>query len=101
MPRADVPPAPKGATVAEQFSARDGAGQRVVIEKLQAAVVENDLQGLQWSDGGTHYRLQTGGAVDHVGDSLYRIVATCELVRREEGQHGITHHPRHQTAGRL
>jgi hypothetical protein len=87
--------------VAERFTARDGAGQVVVIEKLQARVLENALQGLEWSDGGPHYRLQAGGdEVDHVGDSLYRIVATGELVRREEGQHGLTHHPEHQTAGR-
>lgn len=101
MPHADAPKAAAGTPVAERFTARDGAGQTVVIEKLQARVIENDMQGLQWSDGGPHYRLQAGGGmVDHVGDSLYRIVATGELVRREEGQHGPTHHPQHLTPGR-
>lgn len=101
MQAADATGAAAQAAVAERFTARDGAGQVVVIEKLQARVLENDLQGLQWSDGGPRYRLQSsGGVVDHVGDSLYRIVATGELVRREEGQHGPTHHPQHLTPGR-
>lgn len=77
-----------GAPIAERFTARDGAGQVVVIEKLRAQALEDDVQGLQWSDGGLYYQLQGGrGAVDHVGDSIYRIISTGEIVRREEGSH--------------
>ncbi|RZJ10878.1 MAG: hypothetical protein EON50_14410 [Acidovorax sp.] len=102
QPADSAPPPTAGAAadIAERFSARDSAGQQVVIEKLKARALENDLQGLQWSDGGPHYQLQGGGAVDQVGDSTYRIVSTGEVVRREEGQHGLTHHTEHQTAGR-
>lgn len=90
-----------GVEIAERFTARDSEGRQVVIEKLKAMALEDDLQGLKWSDGGPHYQLQgDGGAVDHIGDSTYRVVSSGEVVRREEGQHGPTHHPEHLTAGR-
>lgn len=85
---------------AEQFTARDTAGRMVVIEKLGSVPVENGIGGLEWSGPGPAYRLQGGGDVERIDESTFRIVGTSEVVRREEGQHGITHHPQHQTPGR-
>lgn len=102
MQRADEPHVPGGGALgtAEQFTARDTAGRVVVIEKLGSAPVENSIGGLEWSGPGPAYRVQGGGDVERIDESTFRIVDTSELVRREEGQHGITHHPQHQTPGR-
>ena len=86
--------------IAERFTARDPSGQAVVIEKRKADVRENSLQGMEWSDGGPHYQLQGGGAVERVDESTFRIASTGQEVRREEAQHGPTHHPEHLTKGR-
>ena len=86
--------------VAERFTARDDAGHQLVIERLNVQVHENALGGLEWAGEGASYRLQGGGAVQRMDESTFRITETGALVRREEGQHGITHHPAHQTPAR-
>jgi len=103
MPTADpfsADHSPESAGTAERFDLRDGAGRLVAVEKLRTAPRENDLGGLEWSGPGVAYQLQGGGAVERVNESLFRVVATGELMRREEGEHGITRHPQHQTPGR-
>ena len=96
MPHAEAPPA----GTAEQFTARGASGRAVVIEKLAAGVRENDVGGLAWTASGVTYRLQGGGVVERIGESTFRIADTGEIVRREEGDHGITYHPQHQAPGR-
>lgn len=90
-----------GVAAAEAFETRDGAGRSVVIEKLATQAGENALGGLEWTQGGAQYRLHRGGgAVERVNESLFRVVSTGEIVRRIEGQHGVTHHTEHQTPAR-
>jgi hypothetical protein len=88
------------AAIAEAFDARDGAGRNVVIEKLRTQAGENALGGLEWTHGGAEYRLQRGGPVERVNETLFRVVSTGEIVQRVEGRHGITHHTEHQTPAR-
>lgn len=83
----------------EQFTARNATGRLVVIEKLGAAATENPIGGLEWSRAGPAYRVKAGGDVERIDESTFRIVDTGEVVRREEGRHGVTHHPQHQTPG--
>lgn len=85
---------------AEKFTARDITGRVVVIEKQGSAPTENAIGGLEWSGPDTAYRVQGGSAVERIDESTFRIVATGQIVRREEGQHGITHHSQHQTPAR-
>ena len=77
---------------AERFTARGTSGRRFVVEKTKDQVLENSLQGLEWSGGGPSYRLQNGDAVERIDESTYRIVRTREEVRREEGQATSTQH---------
>ena len=102
MPTADGPGGSDAATpgIAEQFNARDTAGRVVVIEKLVSGAMENDIGGLEWSTNGPVYRLKNGGGVDRIDESSFRIADTGEVVRREEGDHGITDHTEHQTPAR-
>jgi hypothetical protein len=83
-------------STAEHLTARDARGRVLVIEKLGVAATENAIGGLEWKGLGPAYRLQGGGDVQRIDESTFRIVKTGEVVRREEGQHGITHHTRHQ-----
>lgn len=67
----NVPPLP--AAVRAHFHTRDGGGRVVVIEELAA---------------GASYRLQQGGGlVERVSDSLFCVVSTRELMRRDDGGH--------------
>jgi hypothetical protein len=52
-----------------------------------------------WSSASsTAFRLENGEPVERVEESTFRIARTGELLRREEGDHGITHHLQHQSA---
>lgn len=98
--QADEPRGSRASTgaFAERFDARDGAGRVFVIEKLDASAHENAIGGLEWTGPGVRYQLeQGGGEVERIDESLFRVVGTGELLRREEGKHGITHHPEHQS----
>jgi hypothetical protein len=105
MPRADAGPtgvapeknAPAGSAPAEQFTARNPQGQQVVIVKAPAKLAEDAAGGIHWRRGGGEFTLLDGSAVERVDESTFRIASTGETVRREEGQHGVTHHPEHQT----
>ena len=97
--RQDTEP-PAATDAAERFTARDTSGQAFVIEKLASVVRENAMHGLEWADGGPRYRLSTGQPVEWVDESTFRVPETGETLRREEGDHGVTHHPEHQTAAR-
>lgn len=101
MPHADTASIPTetaaGGTPAEQFTARDAQGQQVVVVKAPARLAEDAIGGLHWTGGGADFALLDGSAVERLDESTFRIVPTGETVRREEGQHGVTHHPAHQT----
>lgn len=92
---------PRGGA-AERFDARDGAGRVVVVEKLDTRARENAIGGLEWTGHGVRYQLhQGGGEVERIDESLFRVVSTGELLRRQEGDHGISHHPEHQSPAAL
>lgn len=75
-----TPPAARGA--AERFNARDGAGRVIVIEKMDTGVRPGDAG---HAPAGVSYRLQRGGGrVERITESLFRVVSTEELVRRDE-----------------
>lgn len=83
--------------VADRFEARNEAAELVAVEKLAASAEENALGGLEWSGAGVRYQLEDGSEVERVGESHFRIVRTGEVLRRIEGDHGISHHQKHQT----
>lgn len=85
--------------VAERFHARNESNQLVVVQKLRATASENSLGGLEWSGSGVLYRLEGGEAVDRIDESHFRITRSGEIIRRVEGEHGVTHHQEHQTPG--
>ena len=97
MPRDDQPPESGTPAVAEQFTARNAQGQATLIRKRAASVHEDSLGGLHFGGGAADFELKDGSPVVRVDESTYRIVHTGEVLRREEGQHGISHHPDHQT----
>lgn len=84
--------------VAERFTARDPSGQQLIVEKLATQVTENALGGMEFSrPAGDAFQLENGEAVEWVEESTYRRVRTGEILRREEGDHGTTHHPSQQS----
>jgi hypothetical protein len=86
------------APTAERFSARDETGKTVVIEELAHNASENALGGLQWAGPQTHYRLVSGERLERLGEAQFRVVDTGQVLTREEGQHGVTHHLQHQSS---
>lgn len=73
----------------------------MVVEQLCMSVREDAIGGMMWSHPpSTAFRLESGEPVERVEESSFRIVRTGELLRREEGNHGITHHTQHQTPAR-
>lgn len=77
--------------------ARNAQGQQVVVTKAQARLAEDALGGLHWGGGAADFALEDGSPVERVDESTFRVVRTGETVRREEGAHGVTHHPDQQT----
>lgn len=85
--------------VAERFTARNSTGHAVVVEQFGVSLGEDAIGGIVWSHPpSTAFRLENGEPVERVEESTYRVVRTGELLRREEGDHGITHHLQHQSA---
>lgn len=84
--------------VADRFQARNEANEVVFVEQLKTTAEENSLGGLEWAGPGVRYRLVDGSEVERIDDSHFRVVHNGEIVRRVEGDHGITtHHLEHQT----
>lgn len=81
----------------ETFSARNAQGELRTLHKKAATAHEDSLGGLRWSGGAADFETDDGSPVERIDESTYRIVTTGEVVRREEGKHGVTHHPEHQT----
>lgn len=101
MPHADAPLHPGTANaVAEQFVARNAAGQAVLIRKRAANAHEDILGGLHFGGGAADFELKDGSPVVRINESTYRIVHTGEVLRREEGTHGSSHPPPRARAGR-
>lgn len=84
-------------SVADRFQARNEANEVVSVEQLNTTAEEPSLGGLEWAGPGVRYRLVDGSEVERIDDSHFRAVHNGEIVRRVEGDHGITHHLEHQT----
>ncbi|WP_440111056.1 hypothetical protein [Acidovorax sp. BL-A-41-H1] len=86
--------------LAERFTARNSPGHAVAVEQVTVSVGEDAIGGIVWSHApSTAFRLENGQPVERVEESTYPTVRTGELRRREEGDHGITHHLQHPSAG--
>ena len=92
MPHADPSSQPGAAqAVAEQFVARNDAGQAVLVRKRAANTHEDSMGGLHFGGGAADFELKDGSPVVRIDESTYRIVHTGEALRREEGTHGSSH----------
>lgn len=72
------------ADTAERFGTRDGTGRTFIIEKVAAGGRREIPEDMQWSGAGASYKLHDGAVVERVSESLFRVLGTGTLLRRDE-----------------
>lgn len=78
------------ANTAERFDARDGTGRAFSIEKIAADSRKKISGDIRWSGAGASYQLHDGAVVERVNESLFRVLSTGTLLRRNEITLGTT-----------